>query len=421
MLLTPSHSPLRAAIARQWAPIALASCLLFASQTSAFAQNGSYVKPTITVSEFFDDNLFMLPGAEPIADFVSRVSPGLEVGYRAPRGHLIGTYNFDAEIYPNHTQLNAPFVRQNAGVDLQYQVTPKVSFATLGSYDRTHTPYDLNLTGLNGLTGVIGGLPVSGVAGVPTGLALGRFEADQIAINPQVTAQVTGRTKAILGYRWLRDGFDNPAIPSPASSVAFSSWFSDASARVEHQMTGTSMFGVGYTLRQFGFGNGLSVRTQLFLLGVGHQFSPLTSIEIWAGPRIAPGQVRPEATVAFKHQFQRGEMTINAGQQQGTTLGALLPLDVQTVNLQIDARTSPRVTITFAPGYFHTTDGTSNLDMRVYAAGTALTVHLTPQLAIVGSYSYTQQTGTFATLDQTLHHSIALISFTVTPLRGVEF
>jgi hypothetical protein len=59
--------------------------------------------------------------------------------------------------------------------------------------------------------------------------------------------------------------------------------------------------------------------------------------------------------------------------------------------------------------------------MKVYAAGVALTVRMTPQMAMVASYSFSQQTGTFATLDQTLHHSIALISFNVTPRRGVEF
>jgi hypothetical protein len=329
----------------------------------------------------------------------------LEVGYRTPRGHLIGNYHFDAEIYPNHTALNTPFVRQNAGLDLQYQVTPKVSFVTIGSYDRTHTPFDLNLTG---------------VPSVPIGLAIGRFEADQVMINPQVIAQVTGRTKALLGYRWLRDGFGDQNV-TPFGVSAFSSWMSEASAQVEHQVTGSTMLGVGYVLRQFGFGNGFGVRSQLFTLGVGHQFSRLTSIEAWAGPRVEPGRVRPEGTVALKRQFQRGELVLDYAQQQGTTLGALVPLDVRSVNLQFDMRTSPRVEIALGPGYFHTTDGTATMDLTVFAAGGALTLHLTQQVAIAASYSYARQTGTFDAFDQALRHQVALISFTVTPRRGVEF
>lgn len=405
MLLTSSHSQFRATVVRRGALLALAS-FLFVPPALVFAQNGGYAKPTITVGEFFDDNLFMIPGVEPEADIVSRVSPGLEIGYRAPRGHLIGNYHFDAEIYPNHTDLNAPFVRQNAGLDLQYQITPKVSFITLGSYDRTHTPFDLNLTG---------------VTGVPTGLAIGRFEADQILINPQVTAQMTGRTRAVLSYRWLRDGFGNQTDINPVGLSSFSSWVSDSSARVEHQATGTTMVGVGYTLRQFGFGNGFSVRSHLFLFGVRQQFSPLTSVEVWAGPRVEPGQITPQATATLKHQFQRGDLTLNYAQEQGTTLGALVPLDVRTVNLQIGVRTSPRVEVAFAPGYFRTTDGTANLDLTVYAAGGSLTLHLTQQVAIIASYSYARQSGTFANFDQALRHQVALISFTVTPLRGVEF
>ncbi len=405
MLLKSTLSPVR--VTRAW-PIALVVLVssLFAFPMPAYAQNGSYIKPSIAVGEFYDDNLFMIPGADPVTDIVSRVSPGLEVGYRAPRGHLIGHYTFDTEIYPHNTDLNSPFVRQNAGMDLQYQVSPKVSFTTIGTYARTHTPYDLRLNGFTGPT---------------TGLAIGRFEADQIVINPQVTAQVTGRTKAILAYNWLRDGFGGQSLINPAGANTFSSWVSDASARVEHQATGTTMLGVGYTLRQFGFGNGFGVRSNLFLFGVRQQFSPLTSLEVWAGPRITPGDVEPEATATLKRAFQRGDMTLNYAQQQGTTLGALLPLDVRTVNLQISVRTSRRVDIGFGPGYFHTSDGTSNLNLNVYDLGTTIILQLTPQLAVVGSYTYSRQSGRFATFDQALHHQIALISFTVTPQRGVEF
>lgn len=395
MLLTYSHSPLRAAVARRGALLALVALLLFVPQVSVFAQNGSYVKPGITLGEFFDDNLFMVPGATPEADLVSRVSPALEVGYRAQRGHLIGNYNFDAEIYPNHRDLNTPFVRQNAGLDLQYQFSPKVSFTTLGSYDRTHTPVELNLIGVDG---------------VSTGLAIGRFEADQIMINPGATAQITGRTKAVLDYRWSRSSLLD----------TFSSWISDADARIEHQATGTTMVGVGYGLRQFGFVNASGLRTQRFLLGIGHSFSPLTTLEVWAGPRISPGEVRPELTATLTHRLQRGKLTMHYGQQQGTTLGTVVPLEVQNADLQLTLQTSRRVSIALTPGLFRTTDH-ATLDLLVYAIGGSATVHLTPQLALMTSYRFSRQVGTFADFDRTIRHQIALISFVITPLRGVEF
>src|SRR5699024_2794968 len=97
----------------------LAACALLPSGLGA-QEAGFYAVPSVSVSTVYDDNiLFDRKGLER-DDLITRVSPGLELGYETAILHVLGSYSFDSEWYDDHSHLDSYHVRRFADTSIEY-------------------------------------------------------------------------------------------------------------------------------------------------------------------------------------------------------------------------------------------------------------------------------------------------------------
>src|SRR5262249_6020461 len=101
-----------------------------------WAQAGFYVTPSFSFSEVYDDNLFSTPSHTQGGrqdDFISRFSPGIQVGYKSTPLTLLGSYSFDAEVFADHAERTTAQARQRASIDWQYLPSRLLTLSLTGS------------------------------------------------------------------------------------------------------------------------------------------------------------------------------------------------------------------------------------------------------------------------------------------------
>src|SRR5262245_40479538 len=87
--------------------------------TAAWAQAGWYLTPSLRLSESYDDNIFGT-STNRESDFITRVTPGLDGGYRSDPLTLTANGAFESDIFAKNPQLDDPTTGWNAGLNAQY-------------------------------------------------------------------------------------------------------------------------------------------------------------------------------------------------------------------------------------------------------------------------------------------------------------
>ena len=98
--------------------LALAT-VIAAAPAAALAQTGWVVLPSFTLAEEFDDNVFVST-TDPKSDFITRFTPGLQLGYRSEPFTLLVSSSIDAEIYVNNPELSDAANRKRAALEMKY-------------------------------------------------------------------------------------------------------------------------------------------------------------------------------------------------------------------------------------------------------------------------------------------------------------
>ena len=86
-----------------------------------------------------------------------------------------------------------------------------------------------------------------------------------------------------------------------------------ADLRLNRRLTAMDTGSLGYIVRYFRFtgddlSDGDTTTSQSFLLGWTRQLTPMTHLELRAGPRFSAGTVNAEASLAVRHRLQELEV-----------------------------------------------------------------------------------------------------------------
>src|SRR5262249_37063157 len=147
----------------------LVAVLMAGAPAAAWAQAGFYVTPSLSVAEEYDDNVFVSPTNKQ-SDFITRFTPGVELGYRSEPFTLLASSSIDSEIYARNTDLDDVAVRKRAALAVRYLPYRLLTLGLDASYFVTETPSEL----------------------VPaTGLQLGRAKATELNVTPSAAYQIT--------------------------------------------------------------------------------------------------------------------------------------------------------------------------------------------------------------------------------------
>src|SRR6266545_2919273 len=148
---------------------------------AARAQTGWVILPSFTLAEEFDDNVFVST-TDPQSDFITRMTPGLQLGYRSAPFTLLASGSIDAEIYAKNPELSDAANRKRAALEMKYLPFRLLTLSLKVTYFETNTPSELVPT---------------------TGLQLGRTRATQIAVIPAAIYQITSVDTATASYAFF--------------------------------------------------------------------------------------------------------------------------------------------------------------------------------------------------------------------------
>src|SRR6187455_1566282 len=109
---------------------------------AALAQTGWVILPSFTLAEEFDDNVFVST-TDPKWDFITRMTPGLQLGYRSVPFTLLASGSIDAEIYANNSELSDAANRKRAALEMKYLPFRLLTLWLNVTYFETNTPSEL--------------------------------------------------------------------------------------------------------------------------------------------------------------------------------------------------------------------------------------------------------------------------------------
>jgi hypothetical protein len=333
--------------------------------------------------ESWDDNIFSSP-TKPERDMVSRLSPGLDLGYRSTPFSITGRYRLEAEVFRDHPELSSARAGQDGSLEMEYLSGGGVRLAARQGYTETRTPSELS--------------PLAG-------LDLGRGHAERLASDETLVWQMGPRTESTLAYSFARDNLDRGL--HGASHIG--------SFRLERKLGGRDALRLGYVLRHFTFyGSAPDATAQLPTLGWVHDLGSHTRFEVTAGPRFGTGPVEPEGEASLRHRMRRGELALSAAQTQLLVAGFAAPVKTQSAIVSLMVEPWRDVRVGLSPGAYRTQMGSSTAtDWRL---GVDLAYRVARWLSFEASEQLSRQRGILGStaLQQAqLNHNVVSVRFSL--------
>ncbi len=347
----------------------------------AHAQAGFYVTPSVTLTEVYDDNVFVTADRRE-SDFISRLTPGIEAGYQSAPLTLLGRYTFDAEVYASHSELTTPQARQNASVELRYRPKPPLTISVGAVYLTTETPGEFN---------------------TDTGLAVERASARRVSVTPAFAYQLDALTAATGDYTFAAD--EAGGIKSDLHGMNLG---------VERRVTPRDTASLTYAFRFFVFPDEAS-KSHALLLGWTREMTALTTVGLRAGPRVTDGSVDPEIAASVRRKLEHGEVSFAYTRTQSTVIGEKGVVDSQSFGVSLAYRPLPSFEVRMSPAFLMSARG--DLEAKVYRVGLEGVYQVTKWLSLTGSYQFSFQQGNLvpgARRDEEIQHNVVTLGLVVT-------
>ena len=350
------------------------------AQATGCATQGFFAIPSVSVDEVYDDNLFFA-SEEKQSDFITRVSPELEVGYEAETLKFSGRYRFDAEAYAEETALNSSHVRQFADMDVEYLPTNRLTLSAAADYTKTDTPLDLAI------------IP----GGTIPGLLVGRAEAERTSVHSAAGYRWTALTTGNLAFTQSNEEL---ADAGESDTSVLETWF-------DQRLSEVNTLSYGYMYRQyrfdqygfdpFGLGRaagqtlarGATQDSNTPWIGLSHQFNARSRVAARACPRMDGRSVDPYVLVSLQHKFNKGEVLLDYERDETTLLGEPRKLELEALYATISRRFGTRLDVQLTPGYAKVYQ--SNYSTDIYSLGLGAVYKVNEAVFLTASYGFNFQ------------------------------
>jgi hypothetical protein len=355
---------------------------------AALAQTGFIFTPSFTLAEEFDDNVFVST-TDPKSDFITRFTPGVQIGYRSEPFTLLASSSIDAEIYVKNPELSDAANRKRAALEMKYLPFRLLTLYLNVTYFETNTPSDLVPT---------------------TGLQLGRTRATQLAIIPGASYQITSVDTATASYAFFHDTAEG-GVDNDTHRVKLG---------YARQVTPLDTGSINYRLHVFENEGGPTTITNSPTLGWKRQLAPNTVLTLEAGPRFVSGgpsftadTVEPEAHASLEHSFKLAKAALEYHRTEAVVVGRPGKVELESVSGSFEIEPVRLLKLRFQPGYYRTFGGedpTATVYGFLLGALYPIQSWLTARLDY--RFAYQKQA------DTTLPHNIVTLSLDVVyPLR----
>jgi hypothetical protein len=358
------------------------AALVLGVPAAARAQTGWFITPSLSVAEEYDDNVFVSTTNKQW-DFITRFTPGVQVGYRSEPFTLLATSSVDSEIYARNSELDDVAVRKRATLDVKYLPFHLLTLGLDVSYFTTQTPSELVPT---------------------TGLQLGRAKATEFNATPWVGYQLTALDYAFASYSYIHDTFEGGT----------SNTIHRVKLGYTRQVTARDAVSVNYRLHVFENEGSPTTITNTPTLAWTRQLTPNTVLTLEGGPRfVDDGSVEPEAHGHIEHFFKYAKIGVDFVRSEAVVVGRPGKVELQNVTGLLEFEPLKLLKVRFEPGYYKTFGGVDPT-ARVY--GFLLSAFYPIQSWLTGRlnyrFAYQDQAGT------TLPHNIVTLSLDASyPIR----
>jgi hypothetical protein len=369
------------------AMLALAS-VIACVPAAALAQTGWVFTPSFTLAEEFDDNVFVST-TDPQSDFITRFTPGVQLGYRSEPFTLLASSSIDAEIYANNPELSDAANRKRAALEMKYVPFRLLTVSLNVTYFETNTPSELVPT---------------------TGLQLGRTKATQLAVIPAASYQITSVDTATASYAFFRDTLEG----------GLDSYTHRVKLGYARQLTPLDTGFINYRLHVFESQQNPTTITNTPTLGWKRQLTPNTVLTLEGGPRFVSGgpsfiddTVEPEAHASLEHSFKLAKVALEYHRTEAIVVGRPGKVELESLTGSVEIEPVRRLKLRFQPGYYRTfggEDSTATVYGFLLGALYPIKSWLTARLDY--RFAYQKQA------DDTLPHNIVTLSLDfVYPIR----
>jgi hypothetical protein len=324
--------------------------------------------PTFTLSEEFNDNI-LLNNARKESDFITGFTPGIRLTMERATYRWTAGYNFTAEKYATHSELDNVFQRQIFFVTGTQRLDPRLTLTLSEVFIENNNTNLVN----------------------QEGFAIGRRISRSNSLNPGVIWDFTPQTSLRANLSYVLQRFDGEGA---ASSDIFR-----LTADVWHNFSPrwTGLF--GYEGAYLNVEGQPATTTHTPRVGAIYRFTPTRTASVIVGPTFRQSSddwgVSPFVNANLTEELAWGLASVyfnrvvgTAGGLGGTTENTTLGGTVRLTTLLRDLR------VELAPQYSmaHSTGGTGgNIDVRAFTLGLRASYQFTPWLAAVAGYRFFQQ------------------------------
>ena len=359
----------------------IALAIVIGSASAIRADHRLTFIPSLEIVEVSDDNL-NYSATEPLRDQVRRFTPALGLRYESPRLAARFVGGLDAEEYANHPSMNDRRAREQASLIMQYQAAPRLRLGVNGTYLRTNTLADLNVT---------------------TGLAASRVRAEEMNVSALAAFRVSPKFTVTL----------QPS--SSATNIANGSTMrSNVQAVIlQQRVSARDLFNVHYEYWDSSFRGPTSrtVITQFLVARWIRDFEGHNRITVQMGPRVTDGKHSVDFTGIVAHAWRIGSIAPSAQRTQTMVAGYAGLAESEVVQTKFMLTPNRRLTAYVIPAMFRTT--ANALQGTVHRVGVGARYAITPLIDAEVAYKTDAQNGAIDPLQPNAKFSHSTLLFRV--------
>jgi hypothetical protein len=340
-----------------------------------WAQAGWYLTPGLRLSESFDDNIFASSSGRE-SDFITRISPGLEAGYRSVPFTLIATGGFESDLFAKNPQLDDATSAWRVGLYGHYVPIQPLTLGLNVSYTETKS--------LPTLTQGLASLALLNPLNPANAVQSGRQTATLLSASSSVAYQFVPRTAATSAFSYTYSTFEGGATNTVYS----------AQLGLSHQFTALDTGTLNYTVGVFDSPGTSTQVTNTPMIGWIRQFTPQTTLTLSAGPSFVDGSVSPAVNAQLAHQFRLFDRSARASlgytYSQGFVIGEAGLRNTQTGSgsISVDWTRSLKLTLEAAASRF---EGGASPTITSYGITVTATYQILKWLSARANYTFAYQ------------------------------
>jgi hypothetical protein len=319
----------------------------------------------LTLSEEYNDNIF-LDRDDEVDDFITRVSPGIDLSLQGERSELRVFYAPSFNFYAKESDLNN--TSHSARLTGRYTASERTDFTLLGSYLKTSDINDLR--------------DVADVGPIET-----QTERTIYSIRGDVTHKLTSALSLALGASYSSSDSEDPVDDNVKTT--------SGRAGLRYTLSAATSLSADASYSKYNYERDSDSTSQIYTVGVNHKVSPTFTVGLTGGVVFVKDEDTGDTDSGFnggvtlEKTFEKGSANLSFTQSVTPSADTGETVQYQTVRLSLTRRFGERLGGAAYAAYtkYKSLEG-DETDADTAFAGASLSYIFTPWASLSLTYAY---------------------------------